>query len=290
MVQEIWNILKMLQWMTSYFQERGIDSARLESELIVAHALQLSRIQLYTKFDLPLSDLELQSIKSLVKRRTAREPLAYILGEKEFYSLSFEVNSSVLIPRPETEVLVEEVLKQLPADSPLHILEVGTGSGCLPITLAKHLPQAQFVTFDLSLAALEVAKRNAHRHQVSDRIQFVQANLFEPSSFLDDRRKSFDLLISNPPYISTEEMKGLAPELSFEPRNALEAGVTGIEYYAALFDLAQLAIKSGGFFIFEIGCAQGSRLIELASKANFSNILLLQDYSGQDRFIKGFID
>ena len=188
-----WNILKLLEWSTQYFQQKDIESARLDSELLLAHVLGLKRVQLYMQFDRPLNEAELQNFKTLLKRRSEREPLAYILGKKEFYSLEFDISPAVLIPRPETELLVENALKYFstspsPQPSPSRgegerkILDIGTGSGCIAVSLAKHLPEAQITAIDISPEALKIAKQNAEKHGVENQISFHQADFLLPSS------------------------------------------------------------------------------------------------------------
>lgn len=281
-----WNILKLLEWSTQYFQNKGIESPRLESELLLAKSLDLSRVQLYMQFDRPLQETELQNFKSLLKRRTEREPLAYILGKKEFYSLEFEVTPDVLIPRPETELLVEKSIQPLtPHPSPLSILDIGTGSGCIAISVAKHLPEAKITAVDISKEALEVAKRNAEKHGVEKQIDFIQMDFNSPHPSPLTSHQKFDLILSNPPYIATDEISKLAPELQFEPRSALDGGKNGLDFYKILLPWSFEHLNPEGKALFEIGCDQAESLEKLATNAGFQKISIIKDYAGHPRVV-----
>lgn len=291
-----WNIRKLLEWSTQYFQQKDIESARLDSELLLAHVLGLKRVQLYMQFDRPLNEAELQNFKTLLKRRSEREPLAYILGKKEFYSLEFDISPAVLIPRPETELLVENALKYFstspsPQPSPSRgegerkILDIGTGSGCIAVSLAKHLPEAQITAIDISPEALKIAKQNAEKHGVENQISFHQADFLLPSS-LFPLPSSFDLIVSNPPYIQSEEIPKLAPELQFEPRSALEGGIDGLDFYKVLLPWSLEHLNPEGRAFFEIGFDQAESLEKLATNTGFQKINILKDYAGHPRVIQ----
>jgi len=290
---EIWTILKLLEWSTPYLQNKGIPSPRLDAELLLAHTLRLSRVQLYTQFDRPLTEVELQQYKTFFKRRSEREPLAYILGKKEFYSLEFEVSPAVLIPRPETELLVEktmELLKNAPAPSfdkggiqgGFKIMDLGTGSGCIPISLAKHLPQAQLTAIDFSEAALNIAKSNAKKHGVEEQINFLHQDIFNLE--LNPGSK-FDAILSNPPYIPEADFLKLEPELTFEPSQALIGGKTGLDFYEHLFPWAKDHLHPSGFALFEIGFNQAEEVEKIATNTGFQKVNILRDYAGHPRMI-----
>lgn len=281
-----WTILKLLEWSTQYFQNKGIESPRLDAELLLAHSLGLSRVQLYMQFDRTLQETELQDFKLLLKRRSEREPLAYILGKKEFYSLEFEVNPAVLIPRPETELLVETALKHFSSSpSPLTLLDIGTGSGCIAITLAKHLPEAQIRAIDISESALAIARRNAEKHGVEKQIEFIQADFLSPHSSLLTSQDKFDLILSNPPYIASDEISKLAPELQAEPLYALEGGKDGLDFYRVLVPWAFHHLKKEGVALFEIGFDQAESLEKLTTNAGFQKTSILKDEAGHPRVV-----
>ncbi len=277
-----WTVLKILQWTTDYFSKQEIEGPRLDAELLLAHVLGFSRIQLYTLFDQPLNDEELKNFKALIKRRATREPLAYILGKREFYSLEFKVTSSVLIPRPETELLVDEVLKK--KEDHLKILDIGTGSGCIPISLAKHLPQSEIWAIDFSKEALAVAQQNAKKHEVCERIHFLEGDILKDTKHLN--LSDFDFILSNPPYVTTSEMKALAPELSYEPQTALHGGTEGIDYYPSLFNFVKNHLKITGTALFEMGADQGKILSKIAKEMGFSQVEILKDLAQHDRVLK----
>ena len=262
--EEPWTIGRLLQWTVEYLGKHGADNPRLDAEVLLATARGCKRIDLYTSFAEPASDEIRTAFRELVKRRAAGTPVAYLVGHREFYSLEFEVNSDVLIPRPETELLVVALLDRVkprtgsgsesPASSPpppasLHIADVGTGSGVLAICAAKYIPAAYITAIDISPAALAVAGRNAERHKVADRITFVEANLLSA----EPAEPRFDFIVSNPPYISTTEMQELARDVrEHEPHLALEAGETGTSVIGPLIEQAVPRCKPGGALLIEI--------------------------------------
>jgi release factor glutamine methyltransferase len=235
---------------------------RRDADLLLAHTLSCKQIDLFAHPERPLSEAECTQFESLVTRRIAHEPIQYILGEQEFYGLLFEVTPSVLIPRPETEHLVEAVLKRADPQTNLRIIDVGTGSGAIAIALAHKLPQVQVIAVDISLAALAVARRNAIRHSVIDQITFVQSDLLAAFGGND-----FDLVVSNPPYIANTEV--LEPQVvQFEPHTALYAGPTGLEIYQRLIPQASDALKRNGWLLMEIGYGQNQSLLSLLEEWN----------------------
>ncbi len=249
-----WTVLRLLQWTTDFFKRKKFDSPRLDAEVLLATALGCRRIELYTAFDKQPDDANREAFRELVRRRGEGTPVAYLVGHKEFYSLDFFVNESVLIPRPETEHLVIEVLdllkKQTPANPTPRILDIGTGSGAIAVSLAKHLPQAQVVAVDISPDALSVAKRNVEKHQLQQNIELLQSDLFNG---LTGRSEKFDIIASNPPYISEAEFKTLSPEVSkFEPRGALVGGVQGTEIIERILDEAPKYLVPGGSVVIEL--------------------------------------
>jgi release factor glutamine methyltransferase len=252
MPPESWTIGRLLKWTTDYLKQRGAESARLDAEVLLAHARGCERIQLYTSFEDEADEALRTQFRELVKRRAEGTPVAYLVGKREFYSLSFEVTPDVLIPRPETEHLVVELLdraKELGAETPLEIADVGTGSGILAICAAKNLPHAKITAVDLSPAALEVARRNAAKHGVADRIEFIESDLF--AKLAADRR--FHFIVSNPPYVSESEFSALAPDVrDHEPRLALVAGPTGTSVIERLIPAAAERLHPGGRLMIEL--------------------------------------
>ena len=230
-------------------------TATRDAELLLLHALQISRATLIAYPDRELPGDGGTFYQSLIMRRLQHEPVQYILGKQEFYGLDFQVTPAVLIPRPETEHLVEAVLKLLPADQPQAIADIGTGSGAIAIALAAHIPLAKITALDISLEALAVAEMNARRHNVASRIKFVQSDLFEA---LSGEPATFDAVVSNPPYVAEADRCTLAPEVrDYEPAAALFAGKTGLDVYRRLIPQARIALKAGGLLALEIG--QGQR-------------------------------
>ncbi|QQR88637.1 MAG: peptide chain release factor N(5)-glutamine methyltransferase [Myxococcales bacterium] len=220
MPSETWTIRKVLSWMGDDFSKLGLPDARLDAELLVAHALKLDRVHLYMDLDRPLLPAELVQIKLLLKRRRGFEPVAYILGRREFYGRSFNVNSHVLVPRPETELLVEKALALAPSSEPVEVLDLCTGSGAIAVSIALEKPDWLVCASDISRDALEIARSNVVKHEAQDRVELIASDLFAQ---LQDRR--FDVIVSNPPYITEGEWQSLAPDVTaHEPRLALLAG------------------------------------------------------------------
>ncbi len=270
---------------TQRFQSAGIDSARLDAEVLMCHALRVQKSQLYVSLDEQLEHSARHRFGDCLIRRLRREPVAYITGRQEFWSLDFLVTPDVLIPRPETERLVEISLQcagAFDSDLPLRILDMGTGSGAIAITLAKELPRAQVVATDVSRTALEIARHNAARHRVADRIQFGASHLFDSI-----REREFHLIVSNPPYVESGHLVVLAPEVSrWEPRVALDAGLDGLDYYRGIVARGFRHLLPGGALIVEIGAAMGREITELlAAAGNYTPPLVYQDYALKDRVI-----
>jgi release factor glutamine methyltransferase len=247
-----WTVGRLLEWTTEYLGRRGSDTPRLDAEILLAEASGCQRIDLYTSYDEVPSEASRTAFRELVRRRAEGTPVAYLVGRREFYSLSFRVTPDVLIPRPETEFLVVALLDRArgrPADEEIAICDVGTGSGIIAVSAAKHLPKARITAIDSSPAALGVARANAADHGVADRIDFVQGDLLNalpPGA-------CFDFVASNPPYVTEAELEQLAPEVrDFEPRQALLAGPRGTEVTEALLAQAGDRLKSGGYLLVEI--------------------------------------
>ncbi|PLY01701.1 MAG: peptide chain release factor N(5)-glutamine methyltransferase [Desulfuromonas sp.] len=277
---EIWTLLKLLRWATDFFSGKGIDSPRLNAELLLAHALKLDRVGLYMNYDRPLNAEELDLIRPLVKRRAQREPLQYLIGETEFWSLPFKVTPDVLIPRADTEILVEEALARAGENG--RLLDVGCGSGAIVVSLASELPGWQLEGLDISPVALTIASENAMANGVAGQILFRNGDLAELP------RESYDLIVSNPPYIAAAEWETLMPEVRcYEPRLALVAVDEGLVCYCQLAAQASERLNPGGWLLVEIGYQQGDAVREIFSAAGLQEIFLREDYAGQPRVVGG---
>jgi release factor glutamine methyltransferase len=260
---EIWTTLKVLTWTKDFLVSKGIDNARLEAEWLLCAATGLDRVGLYLNFEKPLTDDELACYRSMVTRRGRREPLQHILGSQEFCGFEFEVSPDVLIPRHDTETLVGEALLRMPA--PATVLDIGTGSGCIAVSLAQHVPLAAITAVDISAAALKVARRNAEKNGVA--IEFLHGSLCEPVA-----GRCFDLIVSNPPYIPSRDIDGLEPEVrDFDPRSALDGGVDGLDLYRILIPSALACLNPGGWLLVEIGAGQAHDVTQLFRMAGGFN-------------------
>lgn len=279
-----WTILKVLQWTTRYFSSHPIDSPRLTAEILLAHALGVRRIDLYTRFDQPLAKNELAGFKAFIKRRLNREPVAYITGSREFFGLEMAVSRDVLIPRPETEFLVEAALSRLPLSpsTPLRALEVGAGSGAVVTALAVNRPGHVYAASDISLPALQLAFKNAKRHGVGESIAFFAADGF---SCLNPGAPPFDLILSNPPYIATSRLAELEPEVrAFEPEAALDGGPDGLRMIRRLVLQAPNHLKAGAPLMLEIGFDQKASLTRLVAETHrYQGLEWIKDYGGHYR-------
>lgn len=252
---EVWTVGRLLGWTTDYLKQHGSESPRLDAETLLAETLGCQRIELYTTFDSVPGDQVRTAFRQLVRRRAEGMPVAYLVGRREFYSLSFRVTPDVLIPRPETELLVVALLdlaRKRPADREITVCDVGTGSGIIAVCAAKHLPAARVTAIDVSPAALEVARTNAAEHGVEDRIELVESDLF--AAVPAERR--FDFIVSNPPYVRQSEVASLPPDVrDFEPRQALVAGERGTEVIESLVPQAAERLNPGGHLLVEINPA-----------------------------------
>jgi len=283
---DTWSITKILNWTTQYFKDHGIEWPHLEAEILLAHALNVKRIQLYIQHVKVLNNEELAYCKGLIGRRIKHEPIAYITGYQPFMGIDFIVTPDVLIPRPETEKLVEiaiDISRFTFHDSPFTIVDVGTGSGAIAVSLAKFIPQAMIIGIDLSSAALEVAKQNAQKHNVTDRCQFMQGNLLDPLKAME----KVDLIISNPPYIPTKDIPTLMADVKdYEPHSALAGGDDGLDYIRQLLEQAPKLLTANGLLLLEFGFGQAETINDYA-KDKFSEIKIIKDNAGIDRIFWG---
>jgi len=281
-------VLEALNWGIHYLRDHQIQNPRLQAELLLACSMNLKREGLYLCFHQPMGKEEEEKFKSLILRRASREPLQYLLGYQEFWSIPFKVDSRVLIPRPETEHLVEEgisILSKNPSERSPVVLELGTGCGAIAISLARELKNLTLIATDLSKEAIEVAKENAKDSGVGDRILFLVGDLFEPFSPF---KRPFDLIVSNPPYIKNSEIDRLAREIKdYEPLMALKGGEDGLNFYRQIISQAPHYLKEGGWLLLEMGEGQGERVSELIeSTGEFKSPILLKDLAGIERVIK----
>ncbi len=276
----VWTVLDLLRWTTDFFAARGLDSPRLDAEVLLAFALESDRLRLYVEFDKPVQEAERARFRELVRRRAdERVPVALLTGAKEFWSLSLAVTPDVLVPRPDTETLVAAVLERLPdTEAELRVLDVGTGSGAIALALASERPKAKVLATDVSAAALELARANAEGLGLADRVTFAQGDLYAPAG---DAR--FDCVVSNPPYLAEAERAGLAPELSREPESALFAGACGDEVLRRLVEGAAERLAPGALLAFELAPAQRAALQAALGDAGFVGVRVHRDLAGLDR-------
>lgn len=276
---ETWTVLKVLNWTKGYLAEKGVENARLEAEWLLCATTGMDRVGLYVNFEKPLTDAELAAYRALVTRRAKREPLQYLLGSQEFCGLDFLVSPAVLIPRHDTEVLVEEALRRAPASA--SILDIGVGSGCIAVALARSLPTADVRGVEKSADALALAQQNIDRLGV--RVTLFEGSLFEP--FAGER---FDLIVSNPPYIPTADLATLQPEVrDYEPMGALDGGADGLDYCRTIIPAAPEHLTPGGWLLVEIGIGQAEAVGEMFTRAGFTDIFTAKDPALIDRVVGG---
>jgi release factor glutamine methyltransferase len=280
-----WTTLKVLDWTARRFAEAGIEPARLEAQVLLAKVLGCTRVQLYTGFDRPLEERELAGYRDLIKRRLGGEPVAYLVGEQEFWSRPFEIDGHVLVPRKDTETVIEVVMAHVgatPADraAPRTIVDACTGSGCIAVTLAAELPGARVLATELSPEAAALAARNAARNQVADRVEIRVGDLLEPVA----ADLPVDVLVSNPPYVATADLAILDAEVRREPRLALDGGADGLDVLRRLIAAAPGAVRPGGLFAVEHGFDQGDRVRDLLDATGaFTPAATRKDLGGQPR-------
>jgi release factor glutamine methyltransferase len=294
-----WTVRKVLEWTTGHLKKHGSDTPRLDAEILLAHARGCQRIQLYTAYDQPLPDAVRSTMRELVQRRAQAEPVAYLVGHREFFSLDFRVTRDVLIPRPDTETLVVEIIdgiKHLSAArsetvesaSPIRLLDLCTGSGCVAVTIARHCQTAklnvQIVATDISPAALAIARENAAKHGVEAQIEFLQGDLF--AALPADSR--FEIIASNPPYIPTAEIDTLDAEVAkHEPRLALDGGPTGFDVIDRLIAAAPQHAQPNALFLMELSPEQADSAGQrFNATGQYSEILVRKDLAGRPRILR----
>jgi release factor glutamine methyltransferase len=278
----VWTVLELLRWTTDYFARNGIESSRLDAEVLLAHVLESDRLRLYIDYEKPVLEDERDRFRALVQRRARdRVPVSLLLGKREFWSLEFRVTSDVLTPRPETETLVEAGLARLPdRDSSARILDLGTGSGAIALSLASERPLAEITATDLSEAALQIAAENADHLQVGERIRFLAGDLFEPVA-----SERFDLIVSNPPYVARDDSESLPPELAHEPEMALFAGSDGLDVIRRLIAEAGDHLSPGGWLFIEHAPEQVETIEQELMRAGFENVERRFDLAQRPRVV-----
>jgi len=283
-VAQNWTVGDLIRWAAGYLNERQVSSPRLSGELLLAQVLGCQRLDLYLRFDQPLGPEELAAFKALILRRRAQEPVAYILGRREFYGLEFGVGPGVLIPRPESEHLVEEALARLAGAEAPRILDLCTGSGAVALALVQELPSAAVVACDLSGQALTYARQNAQNLGLGGRVAWLQGDLWEPVAAAGG---FFDLIVANPPYVSQAEWERLPPEVrGYEPPEALLAGPEGLDFLRPIIAGAGAHLRPQGWLLTEIGAGQGPSVRRLAQQAGiFIEISLVKDLAGLERVL-----
>jgi release factor glutamine methyltransferase len=280
-----WTVRRIIDWTTAHLKKHGSDTPRLDTEILLAHARGCRRIELYTRFDDVLSERERSAMRDLVRRRAQSEPVAYLVGHREFFSLDFQVTPAVLIPRPDTETLVVELLDVAKPLSAPRILDVGTGSGCIAIAAAVNHPTARITATDANDAALAVARENAQKHHVVERIAFRSGDLFAPV----EQDEPFDIVVSNPPYIAEHEKDTLQNDVrKYEPHEALFSGPSGLEVLFRLIDEAPRHLAAGGTLMLEISPEQSEAVAgRMDSGGKFQDIRVVKDLPGLARVVRG---
>ena len=282
MANQIWTIGSILKWTEQYFGTRGIDSPRLDAEVLLSHVLGKERIYLYVHFDEPLEAPELAAYREYIKQRVARQPVAYIIGRREFMGLSFRVTPAVLVPQPDTEILVQAALDRLAAKPAARIADIGTGSGAIVLSLLYYRKELQASAVDISADALAVAAENAASLGVAERVMFCEGDLLAPLA-----GQQFDAIVSNPPYIPTADIAGLAPEVrTAEPMGALDGGADGLVFYRRLVADAPALLVSDGFLAMEVGIHEAAPVAALAQASGaFARTEVLKDLAGIERVV-----
>ena len=278
----IWTIKKLLLWTTHYFQEHHLDSPRLDAELLLAHVLHKQRIYLYTDFDLIVEPSELSLYREYIKKRVSEVSTAAIIGEKEFMGLTFKVNEDVLIPRPDTETWLEKVIQYHRNEQGLYVADLGTGSGAILLSFLYYCKEDTGVGVDISEKALAVAEENGKTFKMDDRVTWRRGDYLTAL----EEGELFDGILTNPPYIPTGDIRGLAEEVRHEPMNALDGGADGLTFYRKLAEGAAEHLKDGGFLAAEFGIHQAADVVNLLKETGkFDSFEVITDYGGIERAV-----
>ncbi|MGA1980254.1 MAG: peptide chain release factor N(5)-glutamine methyltransferase [Sedimentisphaerales bacterium] len=282
-----WTIQKLLNWVTEYLTSKGIDSPRLSAELLLSCVLGLKRIELYTQFEKIVTEQQLDRLHALVERAGQHEPIAYLAGKTEFYSLELDITADCMIPRPETELLVERAIEFLRVRSGKQfVCDLCTGSGCIAVAIARNYPDCQIIATDICGAALSVAAKNIEKHRLKERIRLLCGDLFDPIMPQLDVEK-FDLIVCNPPYVSAAEFEKLDKNVKdYEPKIALFAGNDGLDIYRRIIERVELFLKPDAVLMLEVGYNQGQAVRQLFEQANrFGEITIEKDSHGNARIV-----
>jgi len=314
LAMQTWTIQKLLNWIKEYLTDKGVDSPRLSAELLLSHVLRMKRIELYTQFDKLVAKEQLDRLHELVKRAGQNEPVAYLIGKTEFYSLQLNITPDCMIPRPETELLVERAIEFLRArpvrnstmgktmqkgrvsngarKGAQFVCDLCTGCGCIAVAIARNFPDVRIIATDISDAALNVAAKNVEKYQLKDRIRLLHGDLFDPivpeldvDKLVPDSDRGFDLIVCNPPYVSTVEYEKLDKNVKdYEPKSALFAGTDGLDIYRKIIEKADQFLKPDAALMLEIGYAQGTAIKELLEQTGtFAEIKIEKDLHNNDR-------
>jgi release factor glutamine methyltransferase len=284
---DTWTIQKLLNWITEYLTDKGIDSPRLSAELLLSHVTGFKRIELYTQFNKQVAGQQLEQLHALVKRAGEHEPVAYLVGKTEFYSLELNVSSDCMIPRPETELLVQRAIEFLRTRTGIqHVCDLCTGSGCIAVAIAKNFPDTRIIATDICDAALSVAAVNVEKYKLNDRITLLCGDLFEPVIKQLDVEQ-FDLIVCNPPYVSSAEYEKLDKNVKdYEPKKALFAGDDGMDIYRRIIGKADQFLSLGAALMLEIGFSQGFTVKGLLEQTGaFAEITIEKDLYKNDRIV-----
>jgi len=282
------NIKEVLANTKDFFKKNNIDNPRLDAEVLLAELLDMERIKLYVNFDYPLKEDEIAKYREMIKLRAKRIPVAYITGHKEFMSLDFYVNQNVLLPRPETEILVEYLIDYFNEKDMerINAVEVGTGSGAIIVSLGHYLKDARILGIEIDKKAIEVTRKNIERYSLDDRLKVSQGNLLEP--LIKRGIKNLNLVVSNPPYISEKEMETLPPEVKQEPKKALYGGKDGLKFYKELIPQAYEVLTENGMIALEIGYTQAEEVEKILRDNDFIKVDVRKDYADKDRFVLAY--
>ncbi len=280
--QKIWRVIDLIKWGEQYFSDNDFDNPRKEIEILLQDILECTGIDLYLRFEEPLTKIQLVKLREWVQRRKNREPIQYIVGKTGFYNLILNVTPDVFIPRPESERLVEVLLETVDKKSIISILDIGTGSGCLALALGQELPNAKITGIDSSANAIEIAKLNAETLKINN-VNFLQIDLFK-----NKIEGKYDIIISNPPYISKKEIDSLMPEVkNFEPHSALTDLANGLTFYHKISEISQRIVNSNGWLFLEVGLGEHpKKVLRLFSNEKFKNVELIKDYNDDDRVLR----
>lgn len=289
-MNEIWTIGRILKWTENFFKEKGIESPHLDAEVLLGHVLEKERIYLYVHFDEPLQPQELADYREAIKQRIRRVPVAYIIGKREFMGLTFHVTEDTLVPRPDTEILVQAAIERLKKMDGKRFADIGTGTGAICLSVLHYLPQATADTVDISEAARKVAEENAEALDVKGRVTFYTGDLLAPLASQDGAasgKARYDAILSNPPYIPDADIEGLAPEVRCkEPRTALAGGADGLDFYRRLVADSPALLKDDGFLAVEVGIHQAQAVAKMAVESgSFVRTEIIKDYGGIERVV-----